>query len=192
MATRLELRNDVKDKLLGVEDSSYGDFEWTDLELDTYLDLSVARLFPAVYQRVSLTAQVPVSYGTNTGLGYVTVAMSERVFLVENELDLSVVRGWEIRPNRILGLATGDTYTLWYFDGYTLPSGDAGAINVSTVYVPLIVLGAVVEALESRHDTGVRPDPTTGYQQTSLLDRLQRRWDELKSELGMSLPAVSN
>lgn len=65
---------------------------------------------------------------------------------------------------------------------------DAG---IPAIYTPLVVLGALVEALESRHDTGVRPDPTSGHGEMSVVDRLTSRYERLKDDLAMSLPVIT-
>lgn len=193
MATRLDYRNNLKDKLLGLEDEGYGDFEYTDLELDTYLELAVARLYPSVFQRVALSDQTVTEYGTK-GLGYVATDYADRVFLVENSTEMEAIGGWLIRPGRIAGIDTSldPTVNIYYHDAYTLPNDDVTDAGIPAMFMPLVVLGALIEALESRHDTGVRGDPQPhGYHsETQLLDRLTTRYALVREELSMALPAV--
>lgn len=193
MATREDYRLDLKDKLLGIEDEGYGDFEYTDLELNTYLELAVARLYPAVYKRLSVADQAVTTYGTRR-LGYVDSDYADRVFMVEETTELEPVLGWNVRPGRIVGIDTtlASTVTLYYHDAYTLPSDDVTDAGVPAVYTPLVVLGALVEALESRHDTGIRGDeqPHGYHSETQLIDRLSTRYSVLKEELAMGLPVV--
>lgn len=193
MATREDYRLDLKDKILGLEDEGYGDFEYSDPEYNTYLELAVARLYPAVYKRVSMDDQSVTAYGTK-GQGYVTCQMSDRVFLVEDSTELEAVTGWQIRPGRVVGVCPTDhpTVNVYYHDAYTLPNDDVTDAEIPALFTPLIVLGALVEALESRHDTGVRGDPQPhGYHsETQLIDRLVNRYTLLKEEVAMSLPGV--
>ena len=195
MATRLDYRNDLKHKLLALEDGGYGDFEYSDAEYDTYLDLAVARLFPAIYKKDSVDGLSVVSYGS-TGGGYVSDAAIpyERVFLVEDAVELTTVIGWDARPTRIVGIDTSlyATVNVYFTDAYTLPVNDVDDAGIPAQFMPLINLGGLIEALESRQDTGVRgePAPTGPYYTTGLLDRLRPRYDELKQDLSMSLPGV--
>lgn len=192
MATKEEYRDDLKDKLVGLEDSGYGDFEYTDGELDTYLELTVARLFPSIYKTTSAEDVGITAYGSDSW-AYADVAAESipdnRVYLVEDATELEPIREWRNRPGKIVRIDDSfASLNLYYYEAYTLPaSGDAG---IPTEFTPLIVVGAYIEALEARHDTGVRPDPTNGYQQNSLIDRVSARWLELKSDLSMSLPVV--
>lgn len=190
MATRADYRNRLKDKLLGLEDEGYGDFEFTDSELNTYLELAVARLFPAVYRRASYDNVACTTYGT-AGLLKADAAMAERVYLVEDATEGAVVLGWEVRPGRIQRLPDYlTTVNLYYTTSYEMPPDDVTDLGLDPLYTPLVVTGALIEALESRHDTGVRPDPTSGHMETQLLDRLMRRYSEAKAELAMVMPGV--
>ena len=195
MATRLDYRNKLKDKLLGIEDEGYGDFEYTDPELNTYLELAVARLYPAVYKRIAQAGLALTSYGT-VRAGSLAATSPERVFLVEDDTEREAVYGWKIRPTSIVGINRDDflttsTFTVYYHDAHTLPADDTTDAGIPAIYTPLVVLGALVEALESRHDTGVRPDPTAGHGETQLVDRLTSRYERLKDELAMSLPVIT-
>lgn len=195
MATRENYRDNLKNKLLALEDSSYGDFEYSNAELDTYLDLSVARMFPAVYNRNSAVDLVPTGYGNNR-LGYVqsTDVPYDRVYLVEDAEELQAITGWEARADRIVGVSKDlfPTVNLHWTEAYTLPAADDEEAGIPALYEPLINLGALIEALEARQDTGVRgePQPTGPFFWTQLIDRLRPRYDALKAELGMSLPGV--
>lgn len=194
MSTRADYRSDLNDKLLGLEDEGYGDFEFQNSELDTFLELAIARLYPAVHKKVALEAQTPTGYGEND-FGYVETDFADRIFLVEDTTELEAILGWGIRPGKIIAIDTVDfpTVNLYYTDAYTLPAADATDAGIAEIYRPLIVLGALIEALESRHDTGVRgePPPTGTHHEVSLIDRLMRRYDQLKEDLAMSLPAVT-
>lgn len=191
MTTRLQYRTALSNKLVGIEDSGYGDFEFGTTELDTYLDLAVTRLFPALYEKLSLTSQTLVPYGNN-GYSYLTVSVPEdRIFMVEDAEELAPIFNWSIRPGKIVDIDdTFSTVNVYYYDAYGLAPGDATANDIPTVFDPLIVLGALLEALESRQDTGVRPDPSTGFQQVSLIDRLAARYAVALLDVGMSLPAT--
>ena len=194
MATRDVYRSKLNNKIVGLEDEGYGDFEFTDPELNTYLELAIARLYPAVYRRVATAAVAPTSYGTQH-FGYVTTAFADRVFLVEDSVELEPISGWKVRSGRIIGLNTTATTSvvLHYHDAYDLPADDITDVGIAAVYTPLIVLGALIEALESRHDTGVRgePQPTGTHYETQLIDRLIPRYEKLKDELAMALPGVT-
>lgn len=192
MPTKLQYRNHLKNKILGLEDEGYGDFEYTDVEFDTYLELAVTRLYPALYQRKSVDGVTLATYGTNR-YGSVTVPFPERVFLVEDTAELGAVYGWQVRAGKLTNIDF-DSYTtlnIYYYDAYTLPVDENAETGIPAIYTPLIVLGALIEALESRHDTGVRPDPTAGHGEVTLLDRLMSRYERTRDELAMSLPAVT-
>jgi hypothetical protein len=193
MATRADYRSKLNNKILGLEDEGYGDFEYTDTELNTFLEFSVSRLFPAVYKRVAADAVEPTSYGTSF-YGYVTHANADRVFLVEDSTELTPITGWRMSSGRILGLDTSlaTSVILHYIDAFELPEDDVTDAEIPAIYTPLVVLGALIEALESRHDTGIRgePPPTGQHYETQLIDRLQPRYDRLKEELSMALPGV--
>lgn len=192
MATKLEYRNMLKNKILGLEDEGYGDFEYTDAEYDTYLELAVAGLFPAVYQRKSWDNLTLATYGTYR-YGSLDVDFPDRVFLVQSTDELAPVSGWQISGNKLTNIDF-DTYTtlnVYYYDAFELPVDEDDETGIPAIYTPLVVLGALIEALESRHDTGVRPDPTAGHGEVSLLDRLMSRYERKRDELAMSLPAVT-
>jgi len=194
MATRADYRAALNTKLLALEDGSYGDFEYETVQLDVYLDLAVARLFPAVYKRNSADDLEVTGYGT-AGLGYVSDPSIdyERVYLVEDADELNPIVGWDIRPTKVVGIdtVTANVNVHWT-EAYTLPADDVTATGIPSVYEPLINLGALIEALEARQDTGVRgePQPTGIFQETQLLDRLIPRYDKLMQELAMSLPGM--
>jgi len=195
MATRLQYRTNLSNKLLALEDGSYGDFEYETVQLDTFLDLSVARMFPAVYRRVSADALSLTDYGT-AGMGYATddTIVADRVFLVEDADELTPITGWEVRGDRIIGINSSlySSVNVHFTDAYSLPVNDVDDAGIADIYEPLINLGALIEALEARQDTGVRgePQPTGVFQETQLLDRLSPRYDKLRDQLAMSMPGM--
>lgn len=190
MASKADYREDLESKLLGLEDGGYGDFEYTEEELDTYIALVVSALFPSLYKRNSEDGLTLTSYGS-TGFAYSDIdAPEERIYLVEDAETFEVVMGWETRPGRIIGLDdTLSSVNAYYYGAYTLPVADAEDTTIPDEWTPLIVLGGLIEALESRHDTGIRPDDMPmGYQQSSLIDRLSGRYERMKQDVAMSLP----
>lgn len=195
MTTKAIYRTDLQTKLLALEDGGYGDFEYSTAELDTYVELSVARLFPSVYTRESATGLSLTTYGTGL-LGYAQDSdiVYERVYLVEDADELDAIVGWSVRPDKVVGIDTEvySTVNVYWTGAFTLPSGDNTPTGIPSIYEPLINLGALIEALEARQDTGVRgePQPTGPYFTTQLIDRLRPRYDQLKSDLAMALPAM--
>lgn len=205
MATRADYRDSLKTKLLSLEDEGYGDFEYTDTEYDSYLELSVARMFPAVYKRKAQMGLSLTGYGSSGYLASVDVLFPERVFRVEDAAEQEALVGWEIRSTSISGInkyqgkgnsGTVSSVNVYYYDAYELPDDDVTDAGIAAIYKPLVVLGALVEALESRHDTGaalIRHDgagPVAGHGEMPLVDRLTRRYESLKRDLEMGLPAV--
>lgn len=142
---------------------------------------------------MSADDQSVTSYGTR-GLGYVDITNADRVFMVEDSTEMEPIGGWTVRPGRIVGIDTNQSTTvnLYYHDAYTLPNDDVTDAGVPDLYTPLVVLGALIEALESRHDTGIRGDeqPHGFHSETQLIDRLVSRYAVLKDELAMGLPGV--
>lgn len=193
MANREDYRDQLKNKIVGLEDEGYGDFEFTDIELNTYLEFSVARLFPAVYKKTALSSQAPTQYGTQL-LGSIATTFADRVFMVETADEFEIVTGWSVRPTKIIGLdvSVATTYNLYYTDAFAMPGDDTTDLGLAAMFAPLVVLGALIEALESRHDTGVRgePPPTGTHYETQLIDRLIPRYEKLKEDLAMGLPGV--
>lgn len=193
MATREDLRDALQAKIVGLEDSGYGDFEYSTTELNTYLDLAVLRLFPALYKKESLDGETVTTYGTH-GFAYVDLDATvpeDRVFMVEDASEQEPIFEWAIRPGRILNIS--DEFTsvnIYYYDSYVLPTDEDEESYIPTVFNPLVVLGSLLEALEARQDTGVRPDPERGFPQVSLIDRLAARYQAALLDVGMSLPAV--
>lgn len=195
MATRADLRSDLNTKILAIEDSGYGDFEFTDAELNTYLELSVARLYPHLYKKVSLLSQAVESYGTND---YYRVATehAERVFLVLDSTEQEPIFAWQIIPGYISKL---DVYgmsgyvDIFYYDAFALPTDDVTDVTVPDRWFPVVILGALIEALESRQDSGVRGDepPIGNNVEIPLLDRLIGRYEQAKEDLALALPVVT-
>lgn len=196
MSTRLYYRNAVKDKILALEDSGYGDFEFTDGEYNTYMDLATARMFPAIYKRTSTSALPLVAYGA-AGQGYAAspVIIYSRVYMVEDASELMPIVGWQVRPDKIVGI-NRELYTsvnVYWTIPYAMPSNDIDDAGIPVEFAPLINLGSMIEALESRQDTGVKGDPTTRYMpfiETQLMGYLKPRYDALKAELMMSMPGM--
>lgn len=195
MTTRLDYRTDLSNKLLALEDGGYGDFEYSTTELDTYLALAVSRLFPALYKRNSANDLALTGYGTLLQ-GYVSHDDIEydRVFLVEDADELQAIVGWDTRPDKVVGIDTSmfSTINVYWTEPYTLPANDIDPTGIPAQFEPLINLGALIEALEARQDTGVRgePQPTGPFFETQLIDRLKPRYDQLKSDLAMSMPGM--
>lgn len=134
-----------------------------------------------------------LAYG-NEGKGRVDFQLASRVYLVEDSTSLDVVLGWDCRAGRVMGLDTRavSSVDLHYYDAYILPPDEATDAEVPAELTPLIVQGALIEAMEARQDTGVRGDEPwpNGFQQTTLLDRLVAKFELMKSELEMNLPVV--
>lgn len=198
MTTRKQYRDHLKNKLIGLEDGSYGDFEYSDAEYDTFLDLSVSRMFPSVYKRASVDNLTVVGYGSNS-LGYVSnkLIAYDRVYLIEDALEFTSITGWEVRGSRIVGIDTQlyNTVNAHFTDAYVLPyKDDVNTAGIPTMFEPLINLGALVEALEARQDTGVfnevSPRATGHFQETQLIDRLTTRYRSLQTELAMAQPGM--
>lgn len=193
MATRADYRQTLRDRLAGIEESGYGNFDFLDTELNTYLELGVAKLFPALYARASLTSQSATSYGNN-GYRSVSVSVDEsHIFAVEDATELSLIRGWQTRPGKVVGIPDENTtVNVHYITAYAMPSDDVTPVTWPVVFKPLIVLGALIEAIASRNDKGVRPDPGTGEGRgmSLMLQTLQSSYDRLKSEMGLSMPVV--
>ena len=195
MATRSDYRAALEDKILSIEDSGYGDFEYASSELNTFLELSVTRLFPALYKKVAATNQTPVAYGTN-GFKRLAVAYEDKVFLVLDSNEQEPIYGWRMVPGYISSLdldGLSGTVDVFYYDAYSLPASDTTDAGVPALWTPLIVLGALIEALEARQDTGVRGDPAPvgNNVEVPLLDRLVSRYETLKADLAMSLPSLT-
>lgn len=195
MSTRADYRNALEDKLLALEDSGYGDFEFAASEYNTYLDLAVTRLFPALYRKVGLLNQTPTSYGGND-LKRLNTAFADRVFLIVDTTEQCPIYGWRLVGSYITGLdlnGLSGTVDVHYYDAYALPNDDVTDAGIPATWTPLIVLGALIEALESRQDSGVRGDepPIGNNVEVPLLDRLVSRYERLKDEMALSLPVVT-
>lgn len=195
--TRDQYRADLNHKLLALEDGGYGDFAYDDTDLNLFLDLSVSRLYPAVYRKVSQGLAL-TSYGTQNYMSC-TPLRADRVFRIEDLTERTAILGWTVSGGDIINIdpyqGVGSTLanvTVYYHDAYVFPIDDDTDVGLEPMYKPLVVLGALIEALESRQDTGVRgdPPPTGNYTETQLLDRLIPRYDKMVKELAMSLPAV--
>lgn len=113
---------------------------------------------------------------------------------MEDAAELTPIKGWQTRPTSLVGLPLERddlaTVNVYYHDAHAMPTDDVTDAGIPAIFNPLVVLGALIEALEARHDTGARPDPTTGHTEVSLLDRLVARYERAKEDLAMSLPPV--
>lgn len=199
MATRATYRNDLKSKLLALEDGGYGDFEYEDSDLNFFLSLAVSQLYPAVYKRVTQAALALTKYGTQ-GHSSCTPLFPDRVFLVEDAAERTPIGGWRISGTDIVNIDTNmgvggvvASVNVYYHDAYSLNDTDTDDVGISAVYSPLINLGALIEALEARQDTGVRgdPPPTGPNQQVALIDRLTARYERLVGKHAMGLPGMA-
>jgi hypothetical protein len=194
--TRADYRTALNHTLLALEDGGYGDFDYEDADLDFFLEVAVARLFPALYQKVS-ESKTLADYGTQ-GYSSVTPTQPDRVYRIEDSVERTALLGWRVSGTDIINLdkcqsvATISTVTVFYYDAYTLPADDATDVTWSAMFKPLIILAAQIEALTARQDTGVRgdPPPTGQFMETSLLDRLIPRYETLRNDMAMSLPGV--
>lgn len=193
MATREDYRDQLVNKIVGIEDSGYGDFEFSTSEYNTYLELSVARLFPSLWKPASQPAQAVTAYGDGC-YGKVDFVQADRVYLVEDSSTLDVVREWETRAGRIMRIDVRDhsEVDLHFYEAYVMPADDVTDAGIPAEFAPLVVHGALIEAMESRQDTGVRGDEPwpNGFQHTTLLDRLTAKFEVMKEEMAMNLPVV--
>lgn len=198
--TRADYRTDLEHKLLSLEDGGYGDFAYETTDEDLFLDLSVARLYPAIYKRVVESGLSLTSYGTQGFYSVTPVASLQRIFLIEDAAERTPLLGWQssgldvvnIDVRQGAGFTTISSVNIYSHAPFVLPSNDSDDVALGDEYKPLVVLGALIEALESRQDTGVRgdPPPTGNFTETQLLDRLIPRYDKMRDDLTMSLPAV--
>lgn len=194
--TRADYRADLNHKLLALEDGGYGDFDYENADLDFFLEIAVQRMFPYIYQKVSETKTL-ADYGTSQ-LSFITPTAADRVYRIEDATERVVLTGWRVSGNDIISLDKSQSsqsitdVTVHYYDPYALPENDNTDVAWSLIYKPLVILGAQIEALEARQDTGVRgdPPPTNQFVETQLLDRLIPRYDRLRDGLTMSLPGV--
>lgn len=195
MATRLQYRTSLKDKLTALIDSDAADFDFSDTEYNIYLELAVARLFPSIYSRKTQNNLATSQYGTQGGMARVSsVTKPERVFMVEDAAERTPIAGWQARPgtNEILGIpADIATVNVHYFDAVTLPANDITDVGIGDEYLPLVVQGALIEALETIQEIPARNMQMAMPTMSSILDRLIARYDRLKEQMAMNLPVVS-
>jgi hypothetical protein len=195
MATRLAYRTSLKDKFTALIDSDAADFDFSDTEYNVYLEMSLARLFPVVYQRKLQSNLATSQYGTSTGLSRVTgVTKPERVYMVEDAAERTPVAGWQARPEsgEILGIPYEvTTVNVHYFDAVIMPSDDVTNVPLGDEYLPLIVQGAIIEALETLQEVPPRNAQMAIPTLSSVLDRVIARYERLKDQMAMSLPVVS-
>lgn len=181
--------------LIGLEDAGYGNMDFADDELNVHLDAALSRLFPTIYRKASVSSVAVTSYGERN-LAYATIAVPEdRVFMVEDTTELEPVRGWALRPGKVIGLDDAlSSVNVYYFAAYTLPSDDVTVLSLPDEYKVLVTTGAMLEAVASRYEVGRQPGPVENPigGEGGLMDRLIRRYETLKNEMAMSLPAVVN
>jgi len=196
--TRAKLRTLLENKFLGMENEGDGDFEFEKANLDAFLSLALLRCFPALYKTDSARAITPTGYGTQL-LGYIDPDdMAGTVYAVEDGVELQPVTGWTVRPDgRVMGLDTGSytTFNVWWYEPYILPEADDEFVTFPIEFVPLVILGAVLEALESHHSTGLQDDPDVRYpgqhHEVSLMVQIQKRYDQLRADIAMAPPSVT-
>lgn len=194
---RSRLRDLLENKFLGLEESGVGDFEYSSADYNAYLELSVLRCFPAMYKVDALEGVSAVGYGTQS-LGYIdNPDVSGTVYSVEDGIELTPITGWTVRPDgRVLGLDTVaySTFNVFWYEPYTMPPNDTTSVLWPVEFVPLVILGAVIEGVESRHDTGLQDDPDIKYpgqyQEVRLLTKLYERYNRMRDDVGMERPAV--
>lgn len=204
MTTRIEYRQGVQSKLLALEDGGYGDFDYEDSDLDFFVAMSISQLYPAVYRRVKQAGLALTSYGTQA-LVACTPLYADRVFLIEDSAERQDVLGWRVSGTDIVdidvsqgaGSSNVATVDVYYHDAYfcdSLPgeSHDQQDPGIPPMFDPLVILGALIEACESRQDTGVRgdPPPIGQFPELGLIDRLNTRYNKLLEKMAMGLPAV--
>lgn len=193
---RVDYRNALNRKLLALEDGGYGDFEYENADLDFFLEISVARLFPFIYQKVHETKTL-AEYGTGS-LSSITPTSADNVYRIEDATERVPLTGWRLSGSDIVSLNAAvlntqvTDVTVHYYDAYAMPDDDVTPLPWPRLYKGLIILGAQIEALEARQDTGVRgdPPPTNQFIETQLLDRLIPRYERLRDGLAMALPGV--
>lgn len=200
-STRLQYRTDLGSKLLALEDGGYGDFDYEDVDLNLFLTMAVARMYPAAYQKVKQASLPLVTYGTQN-MTFITPAIPERVFLIEDTVERTPVLGWRTSGTDIINIdpyqgggssgAQLVSVNVYYHDAFALPTNDQQQAGIPNVFEPLILLGALIEACEARQDTGVRGDPAPvgTFMEMPLLDRLNTRYAKLWEQLAMGMPAV--
>lgn len=195
MATRLQYRTSLKDKLTALIDSDAADFDFSDTEYNIYLELAVARLFPSIYSRKTHLGLSTSLYGTQWGMALVTgVTKPERVYMVEDASERTPIAGWQARVDsgEILGIpADIPSVNVHYFDAVTLPADDVTDIGIGDEYLPLVIQGALIEALETIQEIPAKNTQMAMPTMSSILDRCIARYDRLKDQMSMSLPVVS-
>jgi hypothetical protein len=195
MTTRLQYRTSLKDKLTALIDSDAADFDFSDTEYNVYLEMSLARLFPFIYARKTQLNLSTSAYGTTLGLSLVSgVTKAERVYMVEDAAERTPIAGWQARPEtgEILGIPFEvPTVNLHYFDAFILPSDDVTNVPLGDEYLPLVIQGAIIEALETIQEVPPRNTQMAMPTMSGILDRVIARYDRLKDQMAMSLPVVS-
>jgi hypothetical protein len=195
MATRLIYRTSLKDKLTALIDSDAADFDFSDTEYNVYLEMALARLFPNVYKRKTQAGLSTTAYGTTLGLSLVSgVTKADRVYMVEDAAERTPIAGWQARPEtgEIIGIPYEvSTVNVHYFDAVILPANDVTEIGLGDEYLPLIIQGAIIEALETIQEVPPRNTQMAVPTMSAVLDRVIARYERLKDQMTMSLPVVS-
>ena len=195
MATREDYRSTLRSMLIGLEDAGYGNMDFADDELNIHLDAALARLFPVVYRKMAVSSVSVTSYGERD-LGYAAISIPEdRVFMVEDASEFEPIRGWATRPGKVIGLDDElSSVNIYYFAPFTMPDDDVTELELPDEYKVLVTTGSMLEAVASRYEVGRQPGPVENPigGEGGLMDRLIRRYETLKNEMEMSLPAVVN
>lgn len=188
---RSDFRTEVRNLLTGLEFSGYGDFDFTDTEMDSYLALAVARLFPALYFRDSQDAIATSSYGTRGKCSAtVTDGIEDRIYMVEDAEEQEALEAWSTRPGKVVDICDAFTsVNVYFYDAYTMPDDDITEADWPERWNIVVTTGAALEVMAARRDAGKRPDPPSGSEM-SAFDRLQGRYDDLVRSMAMTLPAV--
>lgn len=212
LGARAKYRAWLTDKFLGMDEEGYGDFQYEDSQLNHFLELAILGLFPALFKLDVKVAALPsdglfltvpnvitmTRYGNNN-LGYIIYPEADRTYAIEDASTLDELIGWQAQNGRIKNIDTIEhtAVNVHYYSPIIPTSNDVDDDGIPPEFGPLIVLGATIEALESRHDTGLKGqgEPLYRYtgvhEETTLIDRLRQRYKEMKDAIAMSLPTVN-
>lgn len=198
MATRADYRTDLKNKLTALVDSDAGDFDFSDTEYDIFLELAVARLFPYIYVRKVHSGVATTAYGEDLSVAVATgVTKADRVYMVEDATERTAVSGWQARPQaqEIVGIPIYGTgapvVNIHYYDAVLLPDDDVTDVGVGDEYLPLIIQGAIIEALETIQEVPYRGGQPASPSMSAVLDRVMARYERTRDQMAMSLPVVT-
>lgn len=199
MATRADYRTDLKNKLTALVDSDAGDFDFSDTEYDIFLELSLARLFPALYVRKIQSNIATTTYGVDLAVSKATgVTKASRVYMVEDATEREALVGWEARPAsaELIGIPLSNagnarTVNIHYFDAVLMPADDVTDVGIGDEYLPLVIQGAIIEALETVQEVTPKGGQPAIPTLSAVLDRIMARYDRLKEQMAMNLPVVA-